>query len=142
MKTGLKIFLILVAFFILLIVGKIVLYPFFVADKAVDTAYDVTKKTLDADNVLENYHWFKQQVQDFNGIEKQIQDMEQQVESFKQEAGSRKDWTFVDKDQYQQMTTNLIGLKQQRENIRKDYNARSQMYDRALFKTKDLPYEL
>lgn len=141
-----KVMLKFIGFFLLLsIVGtiiKVVFFPAHVANKAVDTAYKITDKVLDADNVLQNYEFFKQQYQDYLAIDKKIANAEQAVKTFEGSAGTRDKWTFEDKTEHARLSTIVTGLKQQKEDIISQYNAKSKMQNRSLFKTKDLPSEL
>ena len=47
----------------------------------------IVSKTLDADNVLYNYEWFKQTYQDVQAIDGKIENAKVQVSQFKEEAG-------------------------------------------------------
>lgn len=106
------------------------------------TAKDIFQKTLKADNVLQNYEWFKQQNQDYNAINQKITDADSSVKRFIRDAGSRDKWTFEDKNEYGRLSSIYDGLKYQRADIAAKYNARSQMLNRELFKTNDLPTTL
>lgn len=106
------------------------------------TAADVIEKTLDANNVLANYEWFKQQYNDWEAIKSKVQQAENSVTTFKSEAGDRAKWTFEDKEESARLQSIADGLKYQKEDIESKYNARSKMLNRNLFKTNDLPYEL
>jgi hypothetical protein len=106
------------------------------------TAKDVVKKTLNADNVIQNYEWYKLQYNDYIAIGTKIADADTAVKHFTRDAGSRKDWTFEDKNEYSRLTSIADGLRYQRADIVAKYNARSKMLNRDLFKTSDLPAEL
>lgn len=106
------------------------------------TAKDVIQKTLKADNVIQNYEWFKQQYQDYNAIGQKIADADSSIARFKRDAGERSKWTFEDKNEYGRLNSIYDGLKFQRADIAGKYNARSQMMNRELFKTSDLPATL
>jgi len=108
----------------------------------VQTAKDVVKKTLNADNGIQNYEWFKQQYNDYQAINTKITDADTAVVRFKREAGDRSKWTFEDKNESSRLASILDGLKYQRADIAGKYNARSKMLNRELFKTSDLPAEL
>ncbi len=102
----------------------------------------IIEKTLDPDNVIQNYEWFKQQYQDWNAINSKCVDADSSVARFKREAGDRIAWTFEDKNEYSRLTSISDGLKYQRADIASKYNARSEMMNRELFKTNDLPESL
>jgi hypothetical protein len=142
MKHFVKIVIGIVVLSTLGVLGKVVLYPIFVANKAVETGYEITEKTLDADNVLQNYEWFKMQYEDYVAINSKINNAEVAAESFRESAGDRKEWTFEDKTEDARLQTIVTGLKQQREDIIAEYNAKSKMQNRNLFKDKNLPDQL
>jgi hypothetical protein len=141
-KGIVKVILVLLLLSILGGVVKIVFFPAHIFNKGIDTAYKIADKTLDADNVLQNYEWFKQQYEDYIAIDKKILNAEQSVQEFTVSAGDRSKWTFEDKTEYSRLSTIATGLKQQREDIIAEYNAKSKMQNRSLFKTKDLPFQL
>lgn len=102
----------------------------------------VATKTFDADNIIHNYEWFKQQYNDYEAIKMKIARAETSIGSFKKSAGERKEWTFEDKNEYSRLTSISDGLIYQKEDIISKYNARSQMGNREIFKTNDLPIQL
>lgn len=106
------------------------------------TAKDVIQKTLNADNVIQNYEWFKQQYNDYLAINIKISGADTSVAHFVRDAGSRKDWTFEDKNEFSRLNSIADGLRYQRADVVGKYNARSKMLNRELFKTSDLPAEL
>ena len=106
------------------------------------TAKDVIQKTLDADNVLENYEWYKSQYNDCEAINIKIRQADKSVERFEKNAGPRDNWDYMDKDEHSRLTSIADGLRYQREDLESKYNARSQMLNRNIFKSSDLPYML
>lgn len=107
-----------------------------------NTAKDIVQKTLKADNVLQNYEWFKQQNADYIAIQVKIAEADSSFVQFKRDAGPRSGWTFEDKASYSQLQTISTGLRYQKADIAAKYNARSVMQNRSLFKTRDLPDQL
>jgi hypothetical protein len=108
-----------------------------------NTVKDIAKKTLSADNVLQNYEWFKQQYQDYMGIGDKITQADSAVKQFKRDLPkSRTEWSFDDKNEYDRLNSIYTGFQYQRVDIAKKYNARSRMLNRELFKTKELPDSL
>ena len=133
----------IVGFLVILPIGafvlKVVLLPWFAANQGLNSAYDVTKKTLDADNVIYNYEWFKQQYEDIEATKKKRDILEKQLLDFKKEAGPRKNWTFEDKQSYSQLRTTYIGLSNYLQDLVANYNARSKMANRNIFKDGLIP---
>lgn len=99
----------------------------------------VISKTLDADNMINNYEWYKTQYNDFKAINQKIKDAEGAVVKFKSDMGPRKDWDYEDKTEASRLSSIVDGLKYQKADIVSAYNARSKMANRTLFKSNDLP---
>jgi hypothetical protein len=146
MKTYFKIvgwFIGITALLSITVLGvKILLFPAHVANTAANTAYAITDKTLNADNVIYNYEWFKRQYNDYLAINNKVKNAEQAVKDFNESAGSREKWTFEDKTESARLQSIVTGIKQQRQDIVAEYNAKSQMANRSIFKTGDLPEQL
>lgn len=99
----------------------------------------IVQKTFDADNVIYNYEWFKQQNADIQSITTKATNADASVKEFEAAAGERSTWTFEDKQREAQLSSVALGLKNQRASMVAEYNARSQMANRSIFKTGDLP---
>src|ERR1035437_1292155 len=95
------------------------------------SAKEIINKTLDADHVLQNYEWFKQQNQDYEAINKKIAEADTSYQTFKRELPKeRAQWTFEDKNELSRLSSILDGLKYQKNDIVSVYNARSTMMNR------------
>lgn len=103
------------------------------------TATGIIDRVANPDNVIANYEWFKRQVQDVRAIDDRIGVSQQALDGFLASAGSRDGWKFDDRQEYSRLNSVLLGLKSQRTSMVAEYNARTQMANRALFKTSDLP---
>lgn len=119
--------------------GKIIFFPARTAQKGVESAYEITDKTLDADNVIYNYEWFKQQYEDIQATRRKRENAKQAILSFKKTAGPRKNWTFEDKNEYARLNSVHLGLNNHLENLIATYNARSKMATRSIFKEGLIP---
>ncbi len=106
------------------------------ATNPVRQAARIVEKTIDADNVIGNYEWFKQIAEDLDAADKRVQITEQAFIDFKKDMGDtpRKEWSFEDKEQYGRLTTDLRGQKAHLEQMKADFRARSKMANRAIFK--------
>lgn len=93
----------------------------------------IVNKTFDADNVIYNYHWFKQQVADIGGITTKAENADQQVKAFEAAAGDRSTWSFEDKQRDQELGSITLGLSNQRADMVAAYNAHAQEADRSIF---------
>lgn len=98
----------------------------------------IFNKTIDADNVIYNYEWFKRQHESIEAIDNKIRQQEVGLEEFKSELGDRENWDRIDKEEYARLNSVLIGLNQQREDMTAEYNARSRMVNRSIFKAGDI----
>ncbi len=103
------------------------------------TASGIIQRTADPDNVIANYEWFKRQVQDVKAMDAKLDFTSLQVDAFTKSAGPRTAWTFEDKQEYSRLNSVLLGLQGQRAAMVAEYNARTEMANRSLFKTSDLP---
>ena len=125
-----KLMLLFIGISVVCTVVGVVSYPFIQARR-------VYEKTLDADNVIYNYEWFKQRYEDIDAIDSKIVQAKAAVEQFKVDAGERKDWDRMDKEEFSRLSSVELGLNQQRADIAAEYNARSRMANRKIFKMGD-----
>ena len=108
----------------------------------------IIEQTMDADNVLYNYEWFKTQYNDVLAKHKQIKDAKAAVEGYKDELGPRRSedgkrlWSREETIEYDRLNSIAIGLEQERDSMVSEYNARSQMANRSIFKSGELPETL
>ena len=99
----------------------------------------VIGKTIDADNVIYNYEWFKRRYQAIESINAKVASSQLAVTTFKAEAGERSAWKREDREEAARLSSILLGLRQQRNDLAAEYNARSDMANRAIFKSGELP---
>lgn len=104
--------------------------------------FQAASDTLDGDNVKYNYEWFKQTHEDVRALDVQIKTAQAAVDQFKIEAGSRDGWHREDREEFARLNAVLQGLKNQRADIAANYNARSRMVNRAIFKGTDTPEQI
>ena len=134
-NTGKKVLaamMILLAIVLFVFVLRIVCTP-------VEQETRIHEKTIDADNVVHNYEFFKQQAQDIKATDAKIKTAQTEMSSFKEVAGDRDEWDYNDKNEYARLTANVTGLKNYRNEQVATYNARAKMANRSIFKTKELP---
>ncbi|WP_146200180.1 hypothetical protein [Ochrobactrum soli] len=99
----------------------------------------IVEKTIDADNVIANYEWFKRQYHDVLAIDQKLIAAESGRAGFEKSAGDRASWRFEDRQEWNRLNAIAIGLRSQRASMVAEYNARTQMANRDLFRTSDLP---
>ena len=104
-----------------------------------DSANGVVDKTLDPNNVIFNYEYFKQAYQDVQALDKKITDAQFSVNSFDSQFKNRKEMDRDDKQESDRLHAILTGLQQERLTEVATYNARAQMANRNIFQTHDLP---
>lgn len=129
-------------FVIILIAGfliKIVFFPVKVLNNEIQTGYDIVDKTINANNAIYNYEWFKQTYEDIQAKKKQYDNACINYDEFLKSAGDRKDWTFEDKTEDSRLRSVKLGLQNSLEQIIADYNARTKMANRNIFVNGLLP---
>ena len=104
--------------------------------------FSIVSGTLDSDNVKANYEWFKTRHESVNALTVQINQTAANVNQFKADAGPRDKWHREDREEYSRLNTILLGLKNERTSQAAEYNARSRMVNRAIFKGTDTPASL
>ena len=132
-----KILGIIVLAAVLILVGRLVLFPLFVARKIVGAATGVVERTLDPDNVIYNYEWFKLKYENYLATENKIENAEFTLAIFKDDAGDRSKWSFEDKNESSRLSSIVLGLQNYIEDIVAEYNAKSRMVNRSIFKMGD-----
>lgn len=105
-------------------------------------ATGIVNRVADPDSIIANYEWFKRQVQDVGAMDVRLAASLKAVSNFEESAGARSLWTFEDKQEHARLSSIVLGLEGQRAAMVAEYNSRSQMANRALFKTADLPETL
>lgn len=106
------------------------------------SAAGIVERTVNPDNVIANYEWFKRQYQDIKAIDVNLANAEGAQASFEKSAGDRSTWKFDDRQEWARLNSVALGLRNQRAEMVAEYNARTQMANRNLFRTSDLPAEI
>ena len=101
--------------------------------------FSAVSGTLDSDNVKHNYEWFKLRHESVLAIDVQIKQTQATLDQFKAEAGPRDKWHREDREESSRLGAVLLGLKTSRASQAAEYNARSLMVNRAIFKGHDTP---
>jgi hypothetical protein len=137
--VGLIVFLVILGIG-LLVVGafalKVISIPVKTVTNQVDSAVDIVDKTYTADNAIYNYEWFKTQYEKIQANRNQIQNANNSLIEFKQTYGNTSSWDYETKQEYNRLNTIKLGLQNQDENLVAEYNARSKMANREIFKDK------
>ena len=102
----------------------------------------IIERVTEPDRIIQNYEWFENTYNDAMALDRQIKTAMQSVDGFEQAAGPRADWKRADALEHSRLSSILQGLRNQRDNVVSDYNARSNQLTRRLFKGSTLPYQL
>lgn len=129
---------VIVLVFLLLIFGfifRLAIYPLFVADKAVDTMYNVTSKTLNANNVIYNYEWFKDQYQAIESQRANLIITQDEYDLFINGlSADSNEWSKFQQQEEASLRNSLSASKKVLNQLIADYNAKSSMVNRSIFK--------
>lgn len=98
----------------------------------------VVTKTIDADNMIYNYEWFKQQYNDILSMDVKVANAENQKKIWLETAPPRDQWAIQDRQMFNQLSSIALGLANQRATMVATYNARAEMANRSIF-LRDLP---
>lgn len=98
----------------------------------------VVSKTIDADNMIYNYEWFKQQYNDILAMDVKVANAENQKAIWLETAPPRDQWATQDRQMFNQLSSIALGLANQRATMVSTYNARAEMANRSIF-LRDLP---
>lgn len=115
---------------------KYFLLPVKVITTQIDTASGVIDKTYTAENAIYNYEWFKTQFEKIEANRKQVQNTINSIAEFKKTFGESSTWDYETKQEYNRLNTIKLGLQNQENNLVAEYNARSNMANREIFKDK------
>ena len=104
-------------------------------------AAKIAERTFDGDNALYNYEWFHNTYEDVQAIDSKIEIARKNYDEYteflsRQDPG---DLSFEDKNEQARLRGILQGLESQRADIVADYNAKSKMANREIFKDGRLP---
>jgi hypothetical protein len=100
-------------------------------------------RVTDPDRIISNYEWFEEAYNDCLALDAKIATTVKQIDSqFQGLPADRSEWSRQDRDAYAQWNTTLNGQRSQRQNIVAEYNAKSRMITRQLWKASHLPYQL
>lgn len=109
---------------------RALLFPVRGIEKAIDTAYGVLDKTMDAEVAIYNYEWFKQTAEDIQALHNKEVNAGRAID----EHTETMDDSREDKNELARLRTIKLGIVNMLEDVMAKYNARSKMANRAIFK--------
>jgi hypothetical protein len=130
------------AFFRIVIPVLIVSGLFGLAHWVFSVPAGVVQRVVNPDAIVLHYEYYESQFQDIQAADAQIKTAVLAVARFKEEAGPRAQWTFDMREELARLNDNLDGLRFYRSKLIADYNAKSRMVTRTLWKRSDLPYHI
>jgi len=139
MKAFLYFWLVVITIGIISFGLKLILFPVHVASNELQTAYDTIDKTINADNAIYNYEWFKQQKEDIDATKLKLDNAETSKQAFTDSAGERSAWTFEDKEESARLNAVVLGIQNHLQDMIAQYNARAKMANRNIFQNNILP---
>ena len=114
---------------------KIVFFPVNTVSQSVEMAYEVTNETLTGKNAIENYEWFKEQEAYIRQCVKNEQIAQKEYdEYFAMLPTDRTTWDRDDKQEEGSLRNSIYALQKLTNKAMEDYNAKSSMENRAIFK--------
>lgn len=101
----------------------------------------IIERTVDPERVIQNYEWFRTQYQDIESFTQQIEIQGAARNRFLCEMRDvpRREWSDNDQYRYGQIDDRFNGLQAQRRRMIGEYNARTAMLNRNLFRGADVP---
>ncbi len=109
---------------------------------AISVPSGVVRRVVNPDAIVQNYEWYESQYQDIQAADNQIATAEQAAERFKMNAGPRENWKLDERQEMGRLNDILDGLRYYRSRLAADYNAKSRMISRSMWKRSDLPYRV
>lgn len=96
----------------------------------------IAQKTMDADNVIYNYEWFKRRYEDVGAIDEKIKAAEAQEARYIERLGDR-DQSYAETTEAARLGSVTAGLQMQRADLVAEYNAKARMVNRKIFMMGD-----
>lgn len=138
----LKIAAVVMAFFIVLNVVSFVWFPFLPWFEQRQAGEEVVRDQIDAEKAVQEYEWFRSQYHQIQEQRAIVQNTYEEHEQFHETYGDDpNEWSRQAEKRHGRIHTRLTGNKNHLENLVSEYNARSDMANREMFKCH-LPYQV
>lgn len=103
----------------------------------------IIDKTIDADNVIYNYEYFKRQYHDIMAASIKVKNAETEYNQFMSMLPNDKEkWDWNDKSRINILLSNITGTKNVYRSMVAEYNARANMVNRNIFMGRDVPEQI
>lgn len=93
----------------------------------------VIQQTLQTDNIIHNYEWFRQQYADVQSMDAKISTVRESIAAFEASAGDRSSWAASDRSRWDFLQSQLVGLSNQRTTMVAAYNGNASKLNRSVF---------
>jgi hypothetical protein len=120
-------------------IAKLIMFPVNTASKLIDTAYEAQDKTLNAENAIYNYEWFKSTKETINAMNQNLETNIKAANDFDKSAGDRSTWTYEDKTESSRLHSVAQGNENNLRVVIAEYNARAKMANRNIFENRIVP---
>lgn len=95
----------------------------------------IAVQTMRTDNIVGNYEWFRQQVQDIRTAKQRYENNKETYDAYVASLGpDRTAWTSSDRQEANRLQSIVLGSKNFYVDLVNDYNARASMDNRSMFK--------
>lgn len=115
---------------------KTALLPVKTVTTQIDSAGNIIERTYDADSAIYNYEWFKTQYEDIEATERIIRNTKTEMDAYRDMYGNASAWDWQTRQDYNSLQGKYLGQQNFYEELVADYNARSKMANRNIFKDK------
>jgi len=113
----------------------IITLPWNTVTAQIDSGHEIIESTYDSENAIYNYEWFKTQYEKIQATENKIENTEGSLKNLKSTYGENtSEWSRVTETEYNRQSYVLLGLKNHYNDLVAEYNARSKMANRNIFK--------
>lgn len=103
---------------------------------------EVIENTYDAEKAVNEYEWFRQQYRDIEAQRQQIENHQEELDRFYEIHGKdAEEWSRTAAEDHSRIQKRITGNQNKLEQMVADYNARSDMANREIFKCH-LPYQV
>lgn len=131
---------------VVVVLGVNIVFAFWMAPKIFfeqrNAAEDAAEDTYSWENAKTEYEWFKQQKHDIRAKEKQANNTQQQINRMHENYdGSPDEWPRDVRQNHERLHQQLLGQQNMHNEMVAEYNAKSEMEHKNLFKD-ELPYDM
>jgi len=137
-----KIGLVIMAAVLVLNLISFIWFPFLPWFEEREAGQEVVEQTYDAESAIDNYEWFRNQYHEIQAQRAQLENSWSELDRFYDTYGEDPDgWTRDVREEHSRIQKRITGNQQILEDLVAEYNARSDMANRELFKC-GLPYSV